>query len=536
MAVLAELLNSPYVVQGAYVALLAVFISAFWQDLADEIPHFRIPVVGRTWYDLFNKKARARFTSGARELIREGFAKGADIFQVMGQKPLVVLHPKFIDEIKNHPSLSFEGATAKMFFENRIPGFEPFHQGNGNKVLVDMVRTKLTQSLGSLTIPLSQESADVAKEMFPHPTVRHASQTKTKPPMLIGNAEWVSYNFAAKIPYVVARVSTRAFLGREVARNEDWIDISVNYAINAFNAARELRQWPSILRPLVHNFLPSAQKLRKNLVLGRSIIDKELQRRELIRQGKLPQDESRQVDTLDWIDEISESLNRTVNVAHAQMALSLAAIHTTSNLFTNIMYDLAAHPELMQPLRDEIRAVVAEDGCLKKTSLLKLKLMDSVMKETQRLSPVSMVSLNRLALAEIPLSDGTVIPKGATLGVSAHVNHDESIYPDAGTYNGYRFYNKRQQPGNEQRFQFVTTTTESFGFGHGVHACPGRFFAANETKIFLIHLLLKYDWQLKEDRGRPANFEHGTEIITDPTVELLFRSREPEIDLAALGE
>jgi cytochrome P450 len=129
------------------------------------------------------------------------------------------------------------------------------------------------------------------------------------------------------------------------------------------------------------------------------------------------------------------------------------------------------------------------------------------------------------------------------IGVSTHTNEDETIYPSPQIYDGYRFYKKRQEPGNEQRFQFVTTSRESFGFGHGVHACPGRFFAANESKIFLVHLLLKYDWKLKDGdgdgdgvAGRPANFDHGTEIITDPRVELLFRSRRPEIDLAALGE
>lgn len=160
------------------------------------------------------------------------------------------------------------------------------------------------------------------------------------------------------------------------------------------------------------------------------------------------------------------------------------------------------------------------------------------------------VSLSRLAKKEIPLSDGTIIPKGAMIGVSTHTNTDPTIYPSPELYDGYRFHKKRQQPGNEQRFQFVTTSRESFGFGHGVHACPGRFFAANESKIFLVHLLLKYEWKLKGAdgdgdghagpgvaAGRPANFDHGTEIITDPGVELLFRSRGVvEIDLAALGE
>ncbi|KAJ5590031.1 hypothetical protein N7450_004003 [Penicillium hetheringtonii] len=523
MALLAELIQNPYALQGLGIAFLAVLVSVFWQDLADEIPYSRIPLVGKNGLDIFNNKARARFTSNARGLIQEGFSKGRDIFQIISAvRPLVVLHHKYIDEVKNNPNFDFQGATERNFFDNRIPGFEPFHSGEGGKVTVDLVRTKLTQALGSLTIPLSQESAAAAKDIFPPTT------------------EWTPYNFSEKVPYVVARISTRAFLGEKLAKNEDWINISVNYTIDAFNASRELRQWPTILRPVVHHFLTTTQKIRSHLAKGKAIIEQELERRELIREGKLAaEDEPRQQDTLDWFDSLSKSLGRPVNLSHGQMSLSLAAIHTTSNLLTNVIYDLAAYPEYIQPLRDEIKAVTDEDGSLKKTSLLKMKLMDSVIKESQRLHPVSMASLNRLTTKKTTLSDGTVIPKGAMIAVSAHVNRDEEVYPQADTYDGYRFFKMRQEPGNEQRHQLVTTTRESFGFGHGVHACPGRFFAANESKIFLIHLLLKYDWKLSakhQSAGRPPNFDHGLESITDPTVELLFRSRQPEIDLATLGE
>jgi len=40
------------------------------------------------------------------------------------------------------------------------------------------------------------------------------------------------------------------------------------------------------------------------------------------------------------------------------------------------------------------------------------------------------------------------------------------------------------------------------GFGHGMHACPGRFFAGNELKVALAHLLLKYDWKMPEGESK----------------------------------
>jgi hypothetical protein len=35
-----------------------------------------------------------------------------------------------------------------MFFSDRVPGFEPFHNGSGLNVTLEVVRTKLTQALG----------------------------------------------------------------------------------------------------------------------------------------------------------------------------------------------------------------------------------------------------------------------------------------------------------------------------------------------------------------------------------------------------
>lgn len=191
---------------------------------------------------------------------------------------------------------------------------------------------------------------------------------------------------------MVARISSLIFLGEEISHNDEWVNVSVNYVIDAFEAMRELRGWPSVLRPLVHWFMPTTQKLRKHMESARLIIANELERRDLIRAGKLPEDDPPRIrDALDWFKETAEANNVTnFNISRAQVGLSLAAIHTTSNLLTNIMYDLAAYPEYIQPLRDEICAVAAEDGVLKKTSLLKLKLMDSVMKESQRMHPLGL--------------------------------------------------------------------------------------------------------------------------------------------------
>ena len=60
-----------------------------------------------------------------------------------------------------------------------------------------------------------------------------------------------------------------------------------------------------------------------------------------------------------------------------QLALSTAAIHTTTDLLTQTILDLCGREDLIQELRKEIIEVLGADGWDKST-MYKLKLMDSV--------------------------------------------------------------------------------------------------------------------------------------------------------------
>jgi cytochrome P450 len=87
---------------------------------------------------------------------------------------------------------------------------------------------------------------------------------------------------------------------------------------------------------------------------------------------------------MEWIEECAKG--RPYNPITAQLSISIAAIHTTSDLVTQVLYDLAGKQDLIQALREEVIAMLREDGW-KKSTLFKLKLMDSVLKETQRMKP-----------------------------------------------------------------------------------------------------------------------------------------------------
>lgn len=94
--------------------------------------------------------------------------------------------------------------------------------------------------------------------------------------------------------------------------------------------------------------------------------------------------------------------------------------------------------------------------------------------------------MHRLATTDVTLSNGMHIKKGQMTGISSHNMWSPEIYENPEMFDGYRFLQRRKLPGYEMKSQLVSTSTDHLGFSHGKHACPGRFFAANEVKIAMV--------------------------------------------------
>lgn len=126
----------------------------------------------------------------------------------------------------------------------------------------------------------------------------------------------------------------------------------------------------------------------------------------------------------------------------------------------------------------------------------------------------------------LKLSTGDVIPYGETIcGPNHAINFSQSIYPDPHTFDGFRFSKLRTMPGNETKFQLISTSPESINFGHGINACPGRFFASVEIKVMLSYLLQRYDIKLRDGHPRPPNVYTGTVCLPDMKAEIMIKSK-----------
>ncbi|KAF7595481.1 hypothetical protein BBP40_005817 [Aspergillus hancockii] len=235
-------------------------------------------------------------------------------------------------------------------------------------------------------------------------------------------------------------------------------------------------------------------------------------------------------DAIDWA--ATESNGHPYDPALLQLVLSASAIHTTSDLLAHTLILLSVDPPLVEALRAEITDVLRVYGW-KKTALVNLKLLDSALKEAQRVKPSEMLILRRFATQNLALEDGVTIRKGERCCVDAYnmINPDIYEYPEK--YDAYRFLRMREQPSTENKAHLVATSADHLSFGHGLHACPGRFFSANEVKVALCHLILKYDWKLAP--GSTVNpVILGTSRSVDPMTRVVFRRRKEEINLTSL--
>lgn len=129
--------------------------------------------------------------------------------------------------------------------------------------------------------------------------------------------------------------------------------------------------------------------MRQQLAQARALINVVIDQRRAVKQEAAAKGEEVPAynDAIDWAE--MECKGQAYDAAVFQLALSFAAIHTTTDLLAQTMLFLANEPNLITPLREEIVQILKAEGW-RKTALYNMKLMDSALKETQRTKPNSM--------------------------------------------------------------------------------------------------------------------------------------------------
>ncbi|KAG7330044.1 hypothetical protein KOW79_006266 [Hemibagrus wyckioides] len=189
--------------------------------------------------------------------------------------------------------------------------------------------------------------------------------------------------------------------------------------------------------------------------------------------------------------------------------------NTLPAAFWSLYYTLR-HPEAFAAAYKEIDLIFTQLPNDKPISLSKEQLesmivLESIIREALRLSSASIMI--RVASDDfiLTLDSGqtAAIRKGDYIALYPRLIHlDPDIFPDPLEFKYNRFLDEEGQ----RRNQFFKSGRQLkhylVPFGSGASECPGRFFAMNEIKQFLMLALWHYDLQLSE---------HGDTLSPDRT-------------------
>lgn len=222
-------------------------------------------------------------------------------------------------------------------------------------------------------------------------------------------------------------------------------------------------------------------------------------------------------DFFTWTYRTAQSENRPEEMQPDRIALRtmgiLFASHTTvMTIYDSIINILHAGQHTIRLLREESHRILREEGGnYTRQGLSRMHRLDSAIREAQRKSPIGLTLSARKIVARkgVTAPNGVHFPYGTLLSCPwMPIAGDETIYDNAGEYDAFRYSRPMEEYeglGEEEKKEvdllrikqkaLVTTSFEHLQFGHGRHACPGRFLAAHELKIILSYLLLHYDFK-----------------------------------------
>jgi cytochrome P450 len=448
-----------------------------------------------------------RFVFDSLPMLKYGYEKtGRGLFKIATFRRWMVLvsSPQLIEDVRKAPEdiLSLSIPRTELLQSEFTIGKEL-----QNEYHIDIIRSKLTRNL-----------AVTFKE------VRGELITTLDASVPVRGDEWVKVPIVETIQRVICATSNRVFVGSPLCRDQEYQTLNLTYAVNIIKIATIISIFPKSLKPIVTRLISNIpSKIRQVTQFIRPIVEERLAKMEEFGEDW----DDKPNDMLMWLMSEAKGEERSPeSLARLLIGINFAAIHTTSLACTNLLYHLLSNPGYIEPLRHDVETAVAEEGWTK-AGMDKMNKLDSFLRESQRLSGPVLLSLTRVALRPFTFSNGVTVPAGTQISVpSVAVHTDGEIYPNPKKFDGFRFAQLRERNGVTVAGQQATSTSsEYFAFGYGRNACPGRFFAANEVKALLAHILVTYDIRFEEGKQAPRTLILNTMRIPGKA-NVMFRRRQ----------
>lgn len=215
----------------------------------------------------------------------------------------MLLPPKYFDEIRAIPESKWSGRlSARNLFQSRHTRI-----GNNSQHVAHTVRTDLTRHIGKALDALQDEMKFAAEQN-------------------IGACEdWTPIMPYPVLLRIVSLISGRVLVGLPFSRTEQWTQISINFTMICFGAARKYASYSALVRPFVVPFLDVTRSIHKQRAVATQLLAPVIE--EYKRNAKTPgQEESSNL--IGWAMEGARGseIGSAEEQADIQLTLSMAAI------------------------------------------------------------------------------------------------------------------------------------------------------------------------------------------------------------------
>ncbi|KAK8016790.1 cytochrome P450 [Apiospora rasikravindrae] len=369
------------------------------------------------------------------------------------------------------------------------------------------------------------------------------------------STDWRDVRVLDSSSELILRVVNRALVGLPLCRNRDYLSHVDSFTTNVLLCTFATQLTPSFLRDIVGYVVgaPNHWHYRRAARWTLPVIRERLDMFRQVDEGSLAADDLPE-DYITWHIALARSEGRPDQffapdfIARCLMALEFAAIKTPAATLARVLLDVCGsgpNSGYLERLRDEAETVYAtHHQTWSKQTLRHMTYTDSAIRESMRLTSL-LFALGRKVVppegVRAPPGDETwVAPQGSYLTINAADRHlDPDLYPDPTRYDAFRFAREAQagREGKEKeanqeylrarRLGMTSTSKDFLAFGHGRHACPGRFLVEQMLKMLMAYMLMHYDIEYLP--ARPANFVLGPINVPPPGATIKVRRRKNEV-------
>ncbi|XP_047418970.1 cytochrome P450 7A1 [Sciurus carolinensis] len=381
----------------------------------------------------------------------------------------VLCHGKYFDWKKFHFTTS-----AKAFGHRSI---DPSDGNTTENINDTFIKTLQGDSLNSLT-----------------ETMMENLQLILRPPILLKSKSsvWVKegmYSFCYRVMFEAGYLT---LFGRDLSRQDAQSALILN---NLDNFKQFDKVFPALAAGLPIHMFKTAYQAREKLAEG--LRHENLKTRdqvsELIRLRMFLN------DTLSTFDDL-EKAKTHLAVLWASQANTIPATFWS-------LFQMIRNPEAMKAATEEVNKVLENAGqklsfegnpiYLNQMQLNDLPVLDSIIKEALRLSSASLNIRTAKEDFTLHLEEGSYnIRKDDIIALYPQLMHlDPEIYPDPLIFKYDRYLDENRKTKTTFYSNGIKLKYYYMPFGSGATICPGRLFAVQEIKQFLILMLSYFELQ-----------------------------------------